>query len=220
MPPPRLSRAEPDAAVAWSLLPLLALAGAVDALMIVHSKDILAVYMTGNTTKLGGDLAQFSLGTAGEILGVIAAFVLAAAGAAWLGERAGRWRASLVLALVGVWLIMAEPLAVQTPQPYSLATVLVIAAAMGILNQVRVDEPGVTFVTGSLVKLGRCLAAGHWPGAADASLRWLCFLMGALVSAVIDSHLGPQLLLVLGALTLCAASIMGVRQSWAPSLNA
>lgn len=196
-------------AIAWSLLPLLALAGATDALLIVHSKDLLAVYMTGNTTKLGGFVAQAGWDRAGEIAGVIATFVLGAAFAAWLGNRVGRWRVCLVLMLAGALLLLAEPLAAQAPQPYSLATVLMVAAAMGTLNQVRVDEPGVTFVTGSMVKLGRCLAAAHWPGVADALLRWLCFLIGALLGAWIDNRLGAETLLVIGAL-----AILGAGGAW------
>jgi hypothetical protein len=32
--------------------------------------------------------------------------------------------------------------------------VLLVAAAMGLINQVLADEPGVTFITGTLVRLG------------------------------------------------------------------
>jgi len=205
MSPPRRSAST----LVWSLLPLLALAGATDALMIEHSKDLLAVYMTGNTTKLGGFVAQAMWGKAAEIASVIGTFVAAATVAAWLGDRAARWRSSLILTVTGLLLAGAAPLAAQAPQPYSLATVLTIAAAMGTLNQVRVDEPGVTFATGSLVKLGRCLAAAQWASASDALLRWLCFLMGALMGAVMDGLLGTDTLLVLAALAVSGAAVVG-----------
>ncbi|WP_277964270.1 YoaK family protein [Pseudomonas sp. RIT-To-2] len=211
---------QPSRTIAWSLLPLLALAGATDALMIVHSKDLLAVYMTGNSTKLGDFLALAEWARVAEIASVIAMFVFAATFATWLGDRGGRWRASLVLMLVGVLLMLAGPLAAQAPQPYALATVLVVAAAMGALNQVRVDEPGVTFVTGSLVKLGRCLAGGRWLPATDALLRWLCFLAGALAGALIDSHLGTRTLLLLGALATAGAVATWAVQARLQPLNA
>lgn len=196
---------QPSRPIAWTLLPLLALAGATDALMIVHSKELLAVYMTGNSTKLGDFLMLAEWGRVAEIASVIATFVFAATFATWLGDRGGRWRASLVLMLTGVLLMLAGPLAAQSPQPYSMATVWVVAGAMGALNQVRVDEPGVTFVTGSLVKLGRCLAGRQWAPATDALLRWLSFLAGAFAGALVDSRLGAMTLLVLGAFAVAGA---------------
>lgn len=188
------------AAIAWSVLPLLALAGATDSLMILHSKELLAVYMTGNSTKLAGYLVQNAWAKAGEIASVIGTFLLATTLAAWVGNRAGHLRSGLLLLVAGLCLAIAAPLAMHTPDKYSLATVLAIAAAMGVLNQVRGDEPGVTFVTGSLVKAGRCLAAGELSAAMDALLRWVCFLIGAVLGTLLDGYLGAATLWVLGAL--------------------
>jgi uncharacterized membrane protein YoaK (UPF0700 family) len=195
----------PGTAIAWSVLPLLALAGATDALMILHSKDLLAVYMTGNSTKLGDFLAQGAWFKVGEIASVIGTFVFATTVAAWMGDRIGRVRSGVLLLFVGMLLAIAAPLAAQATEKYSLATVMVIAAAMGTLNQVRADEPGVTFVTGLLVKLGRCLAAGKFGGAADAFSRWLCLLIGALLGTLVDGRLGAATLLLLAALAALGA---------------
>ena len=203
MPPPLKSTN--TSAIAWSVLPLLALAGATDTLMILHSKELLAVYMTGNSTKLGDFVVQGDWTMAGEIISVIGIFVLATTFAAWIGDRAGRTRSGVLLLFVGLLLAIAAPLAAQSAQKYSLATVMVIAAAMGILNQVRADEPGVTFVTGSLVKLGRCLATGKFGAAADAFSRWLCLLIGALLGAWLDDYLGAATLWLLAALAAAGA---------------
>lgn len=201
-------------------MPLLALAGATDALLILHSKELLAVYMTGNTTKLGGFMDQFDWAKAGQIALVIGVFVLATVLAAWGGKRRHRARASLTLLVVGILLALAAPSAIAQEQPFTLTTVLLITAAMGVLNQVRDDEPGVTFVTGSLVKLGRCLAAGKLGSAADALLRWLCFLIGAVLGALLDRRLGGSTFLLLGALCLCAALAVWRLQSRQQSAHA
>jgi uncharacterized membrane protein YoaK (UPF0700 family) len=134
---------------------LVALAGGIDALMILHSKQLLAVYMTGNSTKLGQSVVQGAWTQAGPLLAIIASFLCATTLGAWLGAKASHWRAAALLMLTAVLLLIAAPFA---GDQYSLGVICLIAAAMGIINQARADQPGVTFITGILVRTGRQLA--------------------------------------------------------------
>lgn len=190
------------------VLPLTAIAGATDAVIFQHSKELLAVYMTGNTTKVGEFAVQGQWTSVAPLLAVIASFLLATTVAAWVGQRLGNWRASVVLILSAVLMACAAPLAALQPQPFSLATVALIAAGIGCLNQALAAEPGVSFITGVLVKTGRALAAGRWPEALSDVLRWLALLLGALLGSVLTSVFGSATLLVIALLitvnALCA----------------
>lgn len=187
------------------VLPLTAIAGATDAVIFQHSKELLAVYMTGNTTKVGEFAVQGQWTSVAPLLAVTASFLLATTVAAWVGQRLGNWRASVVLILSAVLMACAAPLAALQPQPFSLATVALIAAGIGCLNQALAAEPGVSFITGVLVKTGRALAAGRWPEALSDVLRWLALLLGALLGSVLTSVFGSATLLVIALLIIVNA---------------
>jgi len=209
-----------SSSISWSVLPLLALAGATDALMILHSKELLAVYMTGNSTKFAEFLLSGVWSKVGQLAAVLAAFIVFTTLAAWIGDRAGYLRSGLLLLIVGALLVAAAPLAVLVDQAYPLVAVMTIAAAMGTLNQVRADEPGVTFVTGTLVKLGRSLAAGKLPGALDCLARWFGFLLGALLGAFADVRLSAYTLSLLGVLAILGGIVVALAASRAHTVNA
>lgn len=187
------------------VLPLTAIAGATDAVIFQHSKELLAVYMTGNTTKVGEFAVQGQWTSVAPLLAVIASFLLATTVAAWVGQRLGNWRASVVLILSAVLMACAAPLAALQPQPFSLVTVALIAAGIGCLNQALAAEPGVSFITGVLVKTGRALAAGRWPEALSDVLRWLALLLGALLGSALTSVFGSATLLVIALLIIVNA---------------
>lgn len=189
---------------------LLAVAGAVDALMFLHAGDLLAVYMTGNTTKLGQAVTRFDLQAASGLLLVIASFVAATTGAAWLGTHVGRSRPTTTLAIVALFLAAAQGVATAK---YSLATVALIAAAMGALNQVLSNEPGVTFVTGTLVLLGRALCAGKMREALGLGLRWVAFFAGAVVATGADERLRAPVLGLVAATVGAAGTYGAIRRS-------
>jgi len=177
---------------------LIALAGATDALMVLHSVHLFAVYVTGDTAKIGVALSQGRLDAAlAPLPAVILVFFAATTLAAGAGAAAGNRRGALLLAACAALLAAATAVAAE---PYPLAAVLLIAAAMGTLNQVRASEPGVTFITGTLVKTGRALAAGDLAGTSIGLLRWASFLAGVILSAWLDTQFAPHTLgLVAGA---------------------
>jgi uncharacterized membrane protein YoaK (UPF0700 family) len=181
---------------------LVAIAGGVDALVMLHSKELLAVYMTGNSTKLGQSLIAGAWGKAGPLLIVIACFFVATTCAAWIGVRMRSWRTSLCLVLTAIMLLGAMPFA---GEQYSLQATCLVAAGMGAINQSRADESGVTFITGALVRTGRQLADGDWRAAATGLLRWLALVVGAATGTLLDFFFDTGALAVLACITLACA---------------
>lgn len=206
----------PEYSTAFILL-LVSVAGLTDAALYLHSKELLAVYMTGNTSKLAQFIQQGNLQKALPLLTLILAFLASTTFSAWLGNRLGRWRAPVLLLLVTFLLAVAWP---ASDAEYPLGMVIAIALGMGVLNQISASEPGVTFITGTLVKLGRQLAGGDFRQALPLALRWLIWLAAAFVGALLDSRY-PQTLLLFIALwcLLLAASHLLLRKSraFAPS---
>ncbi|MFC0267847.1 YoaK family protein [Kushneria aurantia] len=178
---------------------LFVIAGATDALIYLHSRELLAVYMTGNSSHIGRAIGQGHWATIAPLAAVIGTFFVATTLAAWLGQRAGRWRATLILLLSGTLMALAVPF--TTAGSYSLMTVAMIAAAMGSLNQVSSRVIGVTFLTGMIVQTGRSLAQGEWLAGLDGLARWAALIGGAVLATLLDSRYGElALLFVAGAL--------------------
>lgn len=183
--------------IARSLAPffaVVALAGAADALVLVHAHDLLAVYMTGNTTKLASALSEGLWSHARPLVCIIVTFFVATTLSAWIARQVGAWRPTAILSITALGLAAAACVA---GEEYSLATICLIAVAMGAVNQVRADQSGVTFITGTLVSAGRQVADGKLKQATASLLRWLSFLAGAFVGALLDVALKSAALAVL-----------------------
>lgn len=193
---------------ALPVLVLLAIAGSVDAQIMLHSKDLLAVYMTGNSTKLGQSLVNGAWGKAGPLLGVIACFLVSTTVAAWLGSRLPAWRGALVLFLTALSMGVASALAVAlVADQYSLLITCLVACAMGAINQVRVDEPGVTFITGNLIRVGREFAEGEYGAAALGLARWAAFVVGAVFGTLLDRLFNTGALAIVASFTFACAVV-------------
>jgi len=189
---------EPSVAAAWALT---ALAGVVDALVVARGVQLLPVYITGDTTKVAGAVAGGRWADAWPLLLVVATFLAGSTLAARLGGGTGR-RAAVPLLVAGLLLLLGLLLAGER---WPLPTVLAAAAAMGAVNQVLAKDPGVTFVTGALVRCARDLAAGRWAEAGKNGVRWLSWLGGAAAGALLDAALGVAALAVPAAAALLAA---------------
>jgi len=136
-------------------------AGYVDAIGFLHLGGYFVSFMTGNSTRAGASVADASLSGFLQAFGLIAAFFLGVVGASALRRVMSRHRrpaiCMLSAAVLGAaWASTALPGAEGVLAP-------ALAASMGLLNAVfeRDGEVsiGITYMTGTLVKLGQKVTA-------------------------------------------------------------
>jgi uncharacterized membrane protein YoaK (UPF0700 family) len=183
---------------------LSALAGFVDAIGFLELGGLFVSFMTGNSTRLGVFVAEASR-EALVAVGLIASFVAGVALGTVIGRAAGGQRRRAILACVAALLLGAGILGILGAAS---ASALLLALAMGAENaifeadgEVRV---GLTYMTGTLVKLGQRLAGAltkgptwGWP---LLLLLWLGLVQGAVLGALAYRALGPASLWVAAGL--------------------
>ncbi len=166
---------------------LAALAGFVDAAGYLSADRYFVSFMSGNTTRLGVELARHPSAALLPAL-LASAFVAGVVGGALLTGQLNRRYKSPLLLLVAALLAIAAALG---GAGYSRAALLALAAAMGALNNSFQREGqvavGLTYMTGALVKMGQGLAARlqhrvtePW---ADWLKLWLALAAGATLGA-------------------------------------
>ncbi len=165
---------------------LAALAGYVDALGFLFMRGLYVSFMSGNSTRLATDLGHADWHAAATTATLIGAFVIGVI----LGQVIAARNVALDLAAVGILLAAAGGL-YQLGFP-SAVTVL-MALAMGMENCALERDGDVTlsltYVTGTLVKLGRGLAAAlqgrDWFGWLPYLLLWCGFGFGGITGAIV-----------------------------------
>ncbi len=203
-----MRRLTPAATFATTLL--AGLAGMVDAMAFQGLGGFFASFMSGNSTRFGIGLAHGWSDAAATAAALLLAFMCGAmlgtiAGAA-AGERIGpRHRAEAVMGLVT--LLLAGGAALSAFAPLTLA-MLPLAAAMGAQNGVVAPDGevriGLTYMTGTLVRIGqrlarRLLGEKTAPGLRRELLLWLGFVAGVVVGAIGWNWLGLAALWVAAA---------------------
>ncbi len=198
---------------------LAALAGFVDALAFTSLGGFFASFMSGNSTRLGVGLGQASAGDAAMAGGLILSFVGGVIVSSVLVRVAGARHKSAVMAVATALLTLAATVATVMPGPLVL---VLLAAAMGTENGVfnRDGEVtiGLTYMTGSLVRIGQKLAGAlmgdrdRWGWVPYLAL-WLGFLAGAVSGAASQWRWGWEALWlaagVAALLTLALARLTG-----------
>ena len=169
------------------------LAGAVDAIGFSRLGGLFVSFMSGNSTQLGVSVARGDWRAAGAAGGLIACFVLGAGLGSGLGRRPGRWSRPVLLLIEAATLSGAAILAGRDADVLSGG---LMAVAMGLENATFVNERGetiisLTYVTGTLVKLGETLATAMLGG---ARWSWWSFLLlwSGLASGAVVGALGYQ----------------------------
>ncbi len=178
----------------WLAAALAALAGSVDALGFLELGGYFVSFMSGNTTRAGVDLAE-GRRAAVVAFGLVVAFVLGVVGGVFAGRLRPGTRRATVLLLVAV-LLAAAALLAGAGRPRAAGAVM--ALAMGAENTIfqRSGEVsvGVTYMTGTLVKLGQRLADALLGGSRTAWVPylqlWLAFVGGAVAGAWLHRHAG------------------------------
>lgn len=194
---------------------LACLAGYVDALGFLSLGGFFVSFMSGNSTRLGIDVLLYPAAAA-LACGLIASFVVGvAAGYVCAARRPGREQAA-VLILVALALGGAALLSAWAG--WRIAAGGTTAFAMGAVNAVyagqRAVPVGLTYMTGTLVKLGQSLAIALQGG--DASewrsylVHWLALVLGACAGALAFRNLGFSAIW----LACAAAAGLACRAAW------
>jgi uncharacterized membrane protein YoaK (UPF0700 family) len=168
---------------------LSGLAGYVDGIGFLQLGGLFVSFMSGNSTRMGVSLAEGHWLSAIEALGLVALFVVGAAGGSLIVLGRGVNRQPWVL-LVEALLLAAGALCYAFDLP--IAAVAAIVLAMGLENAVfQIDGGaglGLTYVTGALVKVGQLAAAALSGGArwawAPNLLLWAAMVAGSLCGAL------------------------------------
>jgi uncharacterized membrane protein YoaK (UPF0700 family) len=167
---------------------LIALAGYVDGIGFLHLGGLFVSFMSGNSTQMGVSLAEGNWWGAAAALGLIASFVAGAAAGSLivmgLGAKSQRW-----VLLAEAALLAAAALCYTFGR--SDAAVAAIALAMGMENavfQINGSGLGLTYVTGTLVKVGQLAAkaltgGARWAWAPDL-LLWVALVTGSVCGAL------------------------------------
>ncbi len=168
------------------------LAGFVDATGFLAANSYFVSFMSGNTTRLGIDLAtslRQALVPALLILGFIAGVTLGAL----LAERFPARRKSVVIGFSTALLVVA---AVLRASGHENAFLALAVLAMGALNNAfRRDGEvavAVTYMTGALVRFGQGLASflrgQRIPGWLLNAVLWASLALGAVIGAAVATH--------------------------------
>lgn len=174
---------------------LSCLAGYVDALGFITLGGFFVSFMTGNSTRLGIELAGRHAGGIMLAGGILALFVSGVILGSLIGHFAGRRRPPAVLGSVSLCLALA---ALLDTTGFGDIGVGLLAVAMGMENAIfqRDGEVtiGLTYMTGTLVKMGQRIAGAMLGGSRTAWLRhfvlWLGLLAGAVLGAIAHDRIG------------------------------
>ncbi|MBN8808640.1 MAG: DUF1275 family protein [Sphingomonas sp.] len=182
---------------------LAALAGFVDAIVFTIL-GFFASFMSGNSTRLAVGLGSGAIGDAAIAAALVLAFVAGVIAGTVVARVAGARARGAVMGFVAVLLALSAALSEVAPARIDL---LLAAAAMGAMNGVLAEggevTVGVTYMTGSLVKLGQRLAAALM----GAGNRWAWLPYLALWSGfVAGAALGAGAALALGMTALWVAA--------------
>ncbi|MBB5746704.1 YoaK family protein [Brevundimonas variabilis] len=173
---------------------LSGLAGFVDAMAYIHLGGFFVSFMSGNTTRLGVSLADGSADAA-RAGGLLLTFVVGVVLGSMTGQIFLSRRQPAVLLMVALLLAAAAGLS-AIGQPWMAAVAM--ALAMGAENAVfEIDGEvriGLTYMTGTLVKLGQritsALLGGDRFGWVPYLLLWMGLAAGGLTGALTYAHLG------------------------------
>lgn len=195
-----------------TVLLLLVIAGCVDAVGLAETGRYFVSYMSGNTTQLGLALAYQDWTAALVPLGLVALFVGGATAGTLLVEKAGRVAVPVLLFAQAALLLLAWALFGSLRPAAGIAP---LPVAMGLANIVALRDggarPGVTYATGTLVKLGVALAGlGRGTRAADVAFDcalWLALLVGSVAGAAGRLRYGSDVLLGVSAVVAVLAAV-------------
>ena len=199
---------------------LAGLAGFVDAMGFLMLSGFYVAFMSGNSTLLSIGIAAGSEGRMELAAGLVASFVAGVALGTLVGQRMGRHRPAGTLVTVAALLAVACGLNLAGA---FVSCGLMLALAMGAENTVFQKQGqtgiGLTYMTGTLVRLGQRLAeavtGGSWAAILPDVLLWVGMLAGALLGAAMFRLVGlaGMWLAVGAALAMALAAWLDAREA-------
>ncbi len=165
------------------------LAGATDVYGVVRLNDLYVSFMSGNTTMFGMSLGHADWPRARLIGGLITMFVLGAAGGTVLSIVAGpshRFAVSLA-----VTLLLSIP--VLLPAFEIPAFVVAMGALNAFMNSVDGVAISLTYVTGTLVKIGQGLGRAACGQVSNLTWLWQLPMWFSLLAGAVAAVLARQL---------------------------
>jgi len=206
-------------------LVLTAMAGWVDAIGFLRLGGFYPSFMSGNTTQLGIALGNVNLQTAALPALLVGLFVAGVFAAAAIADSSMRWRLPNCFLLET--LVLTAAMLFSAAQPELALALAPLAFAMGLQNVParKISQPGlgITFVTGTLVRLGETLA-GRALGRSGPSpllpgLTWIAMAAGAVAGAAAHVAFGA-LALAIPACCSALATVLAASAVVAPHGNA
>lgn len=192
---------------------LAALAGWVDATAFVRFARTYVSFMSGNSTSLAAGLSAAYTPKLALTISVLAAFLVGVVAGELISIRQGKGRRAAALTGEAI-MLLAAALATLTTGAIFLPAVL-LAIALGIQNAALHEAGGLrvalTYVTGTLVRLGRSIAAavagrGLWAAALPHLLLWLSLMAGAAAGAAVSRSSAALAIALAAAAALCLAA--------------
>ncbi len=186
---------------------LSSLAGYVDAIGFIQLGGFFVSFMSGNSTRLGVGLIERT-DDAVVAARLVALFVAGVIAGSLVGKFAKAHRRSVVLVLVALLLfVAASGAAAGASQVAVIAMVLAMGAENAVFEHDGELHIGLTYMTGTLVKLGQRIASALMGGPRFAwvsyGLLWAGLVTGAVAGAASYNWLGLASLWI-------AASIAGL----------
>jgi uncharacterized membrane protein YoaK (UPF0700 family) len=183
---------------------LSALAGFVDAVGYIKLGGFFVSFMSGNSTRLAVGLARGSNQTL-IAASLIAMFLFGVILGTLIGKFANRGRRPAVLMLVAILLALA---ATSSMLGFERGAIAAMALAMGAENATFEENGeariGLTYMTGTLVKLGQRLAEMLTAGDRTSWFSYLALWLGLVAGAIAGASAYPAF--GLKALWLAAAA--------------
>lgn len=183
---------------------LSALAGYVDAVGFITLGGFFVSFMSGNSTRLAVGLVRHSPDAA-VAAGLIATFVVGVVMGSLTGRIAGTHRRPAVLTVVALLLALAASF---SSSGFGVVAIVAMVLAMGAENAAFEADGevhiGLTYMTGTLVKIGQRVTTGLVGGDRLAWVPYLALWIGLIAGACAGAALYP--LLGMGALWIAAGA--------------
>lgn len=188
------------------------LAGYVDALGFIELGGVFVSFMSGNSTRLG---VAAAMGDSGILLvagSILCCFVTGVVAGSLLGHWQRKRRMTAILTFVAL-LLLASALAVSSGLRFG--GVVLMALAMGAVNTLFEKDGEVsialTYMTGTLVRMGQRIAGAILGGPKLLWLRymalWLGLVCGAGAGAFMYGTAGLAAIWLAAGLCLCLTMI-------------